>query len=221
VVDFSGLRIGPDNLPLSQVGTVAGSNAKFDTGGFPIQAAQGVASSDLTTLGQVNSIAAANTAQAFWQNPAISELVTPPVSPTTGNRYLVAASATGAFSGQTGKIAQWSGSVWVFYSPATGWFLKVLSETSRVRMYSGSAWLNLYFNAAYLEQKFTVGVGGQTTFVCSPIIDILSGSRLDVYRNGLLLEESDDYTKNVGTESVVFSYTVPENATVRVRQWLE
>lgn len=50
-------------------------------------------------------------------------IATPPVSPSTGDRYIVASWATGAWSGKVGQIAQWSWSAWVFTVPATGYFV--------------------------------------------------------------------------------------------------
>lgn len=41
-------------------------------------------------------------------------LTTPPVGPSVGDAYLVAFAATGAWSGQAGKIATWDGNAWVF-----------------------------------------------------------------------------------------------------------
>jgi hypothetical protein len=47
------------------------------------------------------------------------DLATPPLSPATGDRYIVASSPTGAWSGQANNIAQWNSSSWVF-TTATG-----------------------------------------------------------------------------------------------------
>lgn len=50
---------------------------------------------------------------------AVSATTTvPPGSPAAGDVYLVPGGGSGAFSGQAGKVAQWTGSSWVFY-PAT------------------------------------------------------------------------------------------------------
>ncbi|MBI2720353.1 MAG: DUF2793 domain-containing protein [Rhizobiales bacterium] len=38
--------------------------------------------------------------------------VAPPASPAEGDRYLVAASATGAWAGNSGKIAAWQAGAW-------------------------------------------------------------------------------------------------------------
>lgn len=46
---------------------------------------------------------------------------TPPVSPSTGVAYIVGPAPTGAWVGQTAKIAVWQTSLWVFYSAQEGW----------------------------------------------------------------------------------------------------
>jgi hypothetical protein len=49
------------------------------------------------------------------------DLATPPVSPVDGERYLIPAGATGAWSGRTGQIAVRIGGAWEFYAPRVGW----------------------------------------------------------------------------------------------------
>ena len=48
------------------------------------------------------------------------DLATPPGSPGDGACYIVAASPTGAWSGQAGKIAAYQDGAWAFYEPARG-----------------------------------------------------------------------------------------------------
>lgn len=65
---------------------------------------------------------------------------TPPGSPATGDTYIVGGAPTGAWSGHTGKIAQYSGSGWLIYSPAEGW--SAYDQTlNTLYVYSGSAWV--------------------------------------------------------------------------------
>jgi hypothetical protein len=68
------------------------------------------------------------------------DLTTPPASPTVGDRYIIPASATGAWSGKTNQIAEWDGSAWVFYAPSTGWTTYVDDE-QKVYSWNGSAWV--------------------------------------------------------------------------------
>ncbi len=44
-------------------------------------------------------------------------LTTPPGSPANGERWIVPSGATGAWAGQTGRIAHWNVNAWVFYVP--------------------------------------------------------------------------------------------------------
>lgn len=56
-----------------------------------------------------------------WQESVLDrDLATPPGGPTTGDRYIVAATATGAWVGQEEKIAEWNGSSWDFITPDEG-----------------------------------------------------------------------------------------------------
>jgi hypothetical protein len=64
----------------------------------------------------------------------------PPGSPADGARYLVAASPTGAWSGQAGKIAAWQDGAWVFLTPREGWTAWVNAE-NRFVFYDGSNWI--------------------------------------------------------------------------------
>jgi hypothetical protein len=67
------------------------------------------------------------------------DLSTPPVSPTEGHRYIVAASPTGSWTGQTGKIAAYQSGGWVFYAPKIG-FQAYIEDESITVFYTGSSW---------------------------------------------------------------------------------
>ena len=64
---------------------------------------------------------------------------TPPDDPAEGARYLVAAGADGAWSGQTDAIAAWQDGVWTFYVPMAGWRVWIEDERSDV-FWDGAAW---------------------------------------------------------------------------------
>ncbi len=69
-------------------------------------------------------------------------LAAPAVSPTEGDRYIVAAGATGAWAGWDGDVALFSGGAWVRLAPQSGWRVRVEDEGGLVvRM--GGAWLTL------------------------------------------------------------------------------
>lgn len=77
-----------------------------------------------------------------WQESVLNRLATPPGSPVSGDRYLVIATASGAWAGQENKITQWNGSTWDFYAPNEGWVTRVEAE-NLLYTYDGSAWGNL------------------------------------------------------------------------------
>jgi hypothetical protein len=55
-------------------------------------------------------------------------LTAPPASPVAGDRYIVAASATGAWSGKDGQVAVWMGAAWEFHPPKVGWLAYIEAE---------------------------------------------------------------------------------------------
>lgn len=80
--------------------------------------------------------------QFSWQPPVASVLSTPPGSPAKGDRYLVGASPTGAWSGKTNNIAWYDGAAWMFDAPSAGWTTYNVA-TSMQLTYGGSVWANL------------------------------------------------------------------------------
>lgn len=67
------------------------------------------------------------------------DLATPPGSPTEGQRYIVAASPTGAWVGHTGHIARWFSGGWIFYVPKEGWRAWV-SDEDVLYGFNGTSW---------------------------------------------------------------------------------
>ncbi len=66
-------------------------------------------------------------------------LASPPVTPTEGDRYLIAASPSGAWTGQAGKLAFWLAGNWVFNMPKEGWTMWVADEDVAL-IYNGTVW---------------------------------------------------------------------------------
>jgi hypothetical protein len=66
---------------------------------------------------------------------------TPPGSPAAGDRYIVGASATGAWTGKDGRIAQWDSvtSAWLFYTPKQGWEVRA-DDTHQTWIYHAGGW---------------------------------------------------------------------------------
>ncbi|MDX2308711.1 MAG: DUF2793 domain-containing protein [Hyphomicrobium sp.] len=63
----------------------------------------------------------------------------PPPTPANGERYIVAAGATGAWSGQSNRVAAYQDGVWEFFVPSLGWLAWVEAESVLVT-YAGSGW---------------------------------------------------------------------------------
>ena len=75
------------------------------------------------------------------------DLGAPPGSPAEGDRYIVAPSPTGAWAGQSDRIAAWQDGAWAFHAPGEGWLAWVADEEA-LYVWSGTAWAA--FGAAYL-----------------------------------------------------------------------
>jgi hypothetical protein len=68
-------------------------------------------------------------------------LATPPALPVEGDRYIVAAAATGGWTGKSGQVAAWQDGVWAFQIPVKGWLAWVADE-QRLFAYDGTFWLD-------------------------------------------------------------------------------
>jgi hypothetical protein len=91
-----------------------------------------------------------------WPNSVISAAIaTPPGSPSAGDRYIVAASPTGAWSGHATRIARWSGSAWEFQNPTVG-RLAHNEATSSFLKFTGSAWVDDDRTASGLRSATTI-----------------------------------------------------------------
>lgn len=63
----------------------------------------------------------------------------PPASPAEGDRYIVAAPATGAWAGKETNLAVRVDGAWTFYVPRAGWKADVL-DVPGVQRFDGTAW---------------------------------------------------------------------------------
>jgi hypothetical protein len=66
-------------------------------------------------------------------------LTTGPALPSVGDRHIVASGATGAWAGQSGRIALYSEAGWQFTQPLPGWQAHVLAE-GQTAVFDGLAW---------------------------------------------------------------------------------
>lgn len=79
-----------------------------------------------------------------WLIPVLDkDLADPPGTPATGDRYLVAASATGDWAGEENSIAEWDGSAWVFTAPLLGMAVLATDEVN-IFAFDGTDWIMPY-----------------------------------------------------------------------------
>lgn len=67
------------------------------------------------------------------------DLTTPPVSPTDGDRHIVASGATGLWAGWDLNVAFWIDGVWMRLVPRPGWLAWIADEAAFV-VWNGSTW---------------------------------------------------------------------------------
>ena len=77
-----------------------------------------------------------------WQNSVLSATILDPtpLTPSTGDRYLINGVGAGAWAGQDNDIAQWSGSAWIFTTPTSGTFVASDAEPTLLYCFGGSSW---------------------------------------------------------------------------------
>lgn len=68
------------------------------------------------------------------------DLAAPPGSPADGDRYIVASSPTGAWTGWAGRIAARQDGAWMSSVPREGWLAWVADE-NLLYVYDGAAWV--------------------------------------------------------------------------------
>ena len=66
-------------------------------------------------------------------------LTVAPAAPALGQCHIVASAATGLWLGQATKVAVWTGTLWEFFTPRTGWFGWV-SDEQQLTVFNGTAW---------------------------------------------------------------------------------
>ena len=69
-------------------------------------------------------------------------IVEPPQTLADGERFILAAQATGAWAGHDGELASWVDGAWIFDTPAPGWQTWVADESLFV-VYDGDGWENV------------------------------------------------------------------------------
>lgn len=97
-----------------------------------------------------------------WLVPVLDkDLTDPPGSPTEGDRYIVAAAATGDWIGEEDSIAEWNGTTWDFTAPLLGMAVLVTDEVD-IYVFDATDWLKPYGEAVgdMLKSVYDTGDNG-------------------------------------------------------------
>ncbi len=92
------------------------------------------------------------------------DLATPPPSPAQGDRYIIAANATGDWLGADLTIAAYQDGAWAHITPQTGWAAYVQDESTNYQ-FDGAAWVAITFGTLNNGDDVvfgTLGIGGAT-----------------------------------------------------------
>lgn len=171
---------------------------------------------------QINSLSSIIT-NFEWQPSVISRSTTPPGSPTTGDRYLVIATATGAWTGQEDHIAQYTGSSWTFITPTTGTFVAVDDETDGLYLFGGSSWTKKYFEATtastgLVKVGFDIrldasSAGAGLAFTTGVLSVNVDGSTLEINSDTLRVKDLGITAAKLAADSVTTAKILDANVT--------
>ncbi len=90
------------------------------------------------------------------------DLTGPPGTPAEGDRYIPAATATGAWAGKEDNIAAYLDGAWMFYTPKAGWIAWLVDEAIPV-IWDGGSWVQLTLEAAATASLFGINTTADTT----------------------------------------------------------
>lgn len=92
------------------------------------------------------------------------DLTAAPGAPTKGQRYIVAAGATGSWASKDDQVASYDGSTWVYMDPVEGWRAWVADE-NKLYIYDGASWVDTsgITSGAFNDGSITLlGINGAT-----------------------------------------------------------
>jgi hypothetical protein len=108
----------------------------------------------------------------------------PPASPTEGDRHIVAAGGSGAWSGWDGEIAAFIDGVWMRLPPRPGWCIWVADEAALV-IRTGTDWVRLDAALGLIARGATTRLaaapmgGAIDAVVEEQLLEDLSGASVD------------------------------------------
>jgi hypothetical protein len=86
------------------------------------------------------------------------DLSTPPALAEEGQRWIVAAGGTDAWSGHDNAIAAWQDGGWQFYAPKAGW-LAYAADEGVLLVWNGGAWVDALSTVTALQNLARLGLG--------------------------------------------------------------
>lgn len=101
-----------------------------------------------------------------WPDSVLTRVTTPPATPATGARYLIIATALGAFSGKENQMAEYDGAAWVYTVPTTGTFMSIDDDTTGLYYFGGSSWVKKDFELTTAGPGLDV-TSGEVTIAAS------------------------------------------------------
>lgn len=127
---------------------------------------------------------------ALVQCAVISKTVaTPPGSPVNGDRYIVAASPTGAWAGWANQIVVWTtddpgflSGHWQNYVPNAGWLAYNVADAT-IYVYSGSAWVAVGGGGGATAFTGLSDVPGSYTSQGGKAVEVNAGATALVFNN--------------------------------------
>lgn len=152
--------------------------------------APGTAGTDAVNKNQLDFAVAG--LQDFRESVIDKDLLTPPGSPVTGDRYLIGQptdTATGAWATHAGKITEWNGSAWIFEAqPDEGTYVYVEDENTAYIFNSNTFASGLW---VVYTQATVLGGDGITITGNTIDVDLLTGGGLKFSSTELAVEPSD------------------------------
>jgi hypothetical protein len=121
-------------------------------------------------------------------------IATPPVSPNDGDSYIIAATATGVWTGLETQIATWNGSAWVYYVPVDGTDITTVTtgvNAGKVYEFVSGVWSEVVIpvaeNTPFHLQGTTIDAGAnKTSGIWREGGVILGGNGTETVENGAL-----------------------------------
>lgn len=133
-------------------------------------------------------------------------LAAPPAEPANGDRYIVAAGASGGWAGRVGQVAAWQDDAWTFFAPMPGWLAWVADESVLVA-WDGGGW-------AIAGGGGGGGGGGESSPLFGVNTTADGTNRLSVKSDAVLLSH-DDVTPGSGDmRAVIDKADVPNTASL-------